>query len=370
MLDLFIDLIKVSIGVAPCLRRTPSADEWVQLFEMCQKQSLVGVCFLGIQKLQEQVQGPPELLCLKWMGLAAVIQQRNEVLNMRCADLLAKLSADGFRSCILKGQGVAQLYDDQLIMLRQCGDIDVWIDAERSDILSYVQRAFQTKSVREHHVKMKVFDDVEVEAHFKAGFIRNFIYDRRLQKFFHAEADACFSNRFSIGTGEEICVPTWKFDAIQLLVHIHEHLMGGGIGLRQIMDYYYLLNRRPESVAQVDILELKTIIYSCGLNRLCSALMWIMHYVFEKSSCAKVDWMIMGASEKDGRFLLEEIIYFGNFGAYDIRYKKTSRNSLFERFFAPIRRNMHLQRFAPWDWLMSPLWRLYYFGWRKLNGYN
>lgn len=55
------------------------------------------------------------------MGMAAKIQQKNEVVNRQCAVLQKKFSADGFRSCVLKGQGVAQLYDENLRVLRQSG---------------------------------------------------------------------------------------------------------------------------------------------------------------------------------------------------------------------------------------------------------
>lgn len=45
---------------------------------MAKKQSLVGVCFAAVQRLPE-VERPPEMLYLTWMGMAAKIQQRNEV---------------------------------------------------------------------------------------------------------------------------------------------------------------------------------------------------------------------------------------------------------------------------------------------------
>ena len=107
---LFFELIQVAIGTRICLSRTPSADEWGELYAMAKKQSLVGVCFAGVQKLQTQRQEPPEMLYLTWMGMAAKIQQRNEVVNRQCVELQKRLSANGLRCSILKGQGVAALY--------------------------------------------------------------------------------------------------------------------------------------------------------------------------------------------------------------------------------------------------------------------
>lgn len=97
--QLFFELIQVSLGTRICLSHTPrstslgqaSADEWGELYAMAKKQSLVGVCFAGVQKLQTQRQEPPEMLYLTWMGMAAKIQQRNEVVNRQCVDLQKRL---------------------------------------------------------------------------------------------------------------------------------------------------------------------------------------------------------------------------------------------------------------------------------------
>lgn len=58
----FFELIQVAIGTWICLSHTPSTDEWGELYAMAKKQSLVGVCFAGVQRLQLQRQEPPEKL--------------------------------------------------------------------------------------------------------------------------------------------------------------------------------------------------------------------------------------------------------------------------------------------------------------------
>ena len=138
--SLFFELIQVAIGNRVCLSHTPSADEWGELYAMAKKQSLVGVCFAGVQKLVEQQQEPPEMQYLTWMGMAAKIQQRNEVVNRQCVELQAKLAVDGLKSALLKGQGVASLYDEHLRGLRQSGDIDVWVKGGFDVVNDFVQR--------------------------------------------------------------------------------------------------------------------------------------------------------------------------------------------------------------------------------------
>lgn len=59
--DLFFQLIKVSLGKDVCMHRTPSNEEWTELYEVAQRQSLLGVCFAGVQKLQSQRQSPRKI---------------------------------------------------------------------------------------------------------------------------------------------------------------------------------------------------------------------------------------------------------------------------------------------------------------------
>lgn len=142
--DLFFELIQIAIGNRVCLSHSPTAEEWKLLYDMAKKQSLVGVCFAGVQKLQAQRQEPPEMLYLTWMGMAAKIQQRNEVVNRQCVDLQKRLSDDGLRCSILKGQGVGALYNvnanpnANLALLRLSGDIDVYVPCGMEKALEYV----------------------------------------------------------------------------------------------------------------------------------------------------------------------------------------------------------------------------------------
>lgn len=71
---------------------------------MAKKPSLVGICFAGIQNLGADADdgfekiGLPEMLYLKWMGMAAKIQQKNQLMDEYCVVLQKQLSSEGFRS--------------------------------------------------------------------------------------------------------------------------------------------------------------------------------------------------------------------------------------------------------------------------------
>lgn len=353
MIKLFFELIQISIGNKGCLSRTPSESEWGKLYDMAKKQSLVGVCFAGVQRLQMQEQCPPEMLYLTWMGMAAKIQQRNEVVNRQCAELQARLSAEGFRSFIMKGQAVACYYDESYRHLRQSGDIDVWLDGSHERIMEYVNRVSPTNEVRWLHTQMRVFPDTEVEVHFRPSYLECPWQDRALQKFFNSEKDTCFAN----GRCSD------KFNQVFILAHAFRHVFSEGVGLRQLMDYYFVLKNSKERLSREEFVK---IMRNTGMLRFAKAVMWIIQVVFGLEE----ECLLCAASEKDGRFLLDEVMQSGNFGHQDERVQHRADESAFHRFWRIALYNYRVVRFSPWIVVCSPLWRLWHWGWRKRKGYK
>lgn len=323
--ELFFDLIRVAVGTQDCLSHTPTADEWGKLYDMAKKQSLVGVCFAGVQKLVVQQAEPPEMLYLTWMGMAAKIQQRNEVVNRQCVELQARLSDDGFRSCIMKGQSNHANYGE-LSMLRQSGDIDVWLDGSQDDILCYVQKVAPTEDVNEMHAHLHVFEDTDVEVHFVPTRLANRFANKKLREWLDSNREEQFQNELRLSDGGLIISPTNEFNLVYQLIHVYRHLFSEGIGLRQVMDYYFLvstfniLDERIESVKQA--------VSMLGLNNFASSLMWVLQWVFHMDT-TMVPWV---PNRRDGEFLLNEIMQMGNFERQDDRFKLDDKDSHLKRF--------------------------------------
>lgn len=397
MQELFFELIRVSIGTAGCLSHTPSADEWGKLYDMSKKQSLVGVCFAGVQRLQTQRQEPPEMLYLTWMGMAAKIQQRNEVVNRQCVDLQKRLSADGFRSYIMKGQANAALYqcgvkngseckegkESSLSALRQSGDIDIYLEGGFEKVNEYIQRVCPTDDMNELEMHCAFFPDTEVEVHFKP-FVMDGPKDRILQRFFDSCAEENFNNTLNL-VGERsrttnqsepltIVAPTSKFNLVHQLVHIHHHLFYEGVGMRQLMDYYFVLRAANKEVSEgsIKFQEVSNVITELGLSRFAAALLWVIGYVFEGKNLETSETLqTLGIkpNEADGRFLLEEIMLSGNFGKQDER-QRGLYDSKWNSFWMVHFKTFRMWRFDHWAWLWSPIWRIKGFAWRKLHGYK
>ena len=220
--------------------------DWRQLYNFASRQALLGFCFDGIERLtkefsEELKQNPMGRdLLMTWMGAAQQIRRQNVKVNAVAGKLFSMLREDGLRCCILKGQGNALMYLNPYS--RTPGDIDVWIDASRVRIMEYARKRFELgDDIRLQHLETSL-DGVPVELHFFPCSMNNPIYHARLQKWFKRNADLQCSNVVSLPDGiGEIAIPTTAFNVIYQLTHLYHHFFDEGIGMRQIIDYYYVV---------------------------------------------------------------------------------------------------------------------------------
>lgn len=325
---LFIELIRIALGNGECLSHLPTPDEWHKLFGIAQKQSLVGICFAGVKKLQQQ--NLPEGLYQMWLGMAAMIQLRNETVNRQCAELQRRLSADGERFCVMKGQGAGLRYSKGLDMLRQSGDIDVWIAGGMKHVVEYANRIVPTNEITSNHVQLNVFEDTDVELHYVPVRLGNRWVNRRLKAWLRSQEEMQMGHSVPFGDGV-LNVPTDEFDTVYLLLHIYKHLFNEGIGLRQLMDYYFLLKSLKFNLdlnLNFDLNVNKTL-KELGVLKFAAAVMYVEREVFG----LKDEYMICKPDEKAGSFLLEEILQMGNFGQDDKRFQLKQEDSHIKRFW-------------------------------------
>jgi hypothetical protein len=277
----------------------------------------------------------------------------------------------GFKTCILKGQGNARMYANPLA--RTSGDIDIWlmvlgqakrqsraqgerlsVEETRQRIDEFVHSRFPEIKGGRMHIEFPVLDDVIVEVHYIPRYMYAPKRDRRLQAFFREKAEEQFSNQVSLEGTEGTCaVPTPEFNLVQQLSHMMSHVMGEGIGLRQFIDYYYVLQQfRDES------LEFRVRLREIGLLKFAQGVMWILNDILGLDE----KYWLVAPNEKVGRFLLEEIMLSGNFGQYDRRVKHGA--SPWEKNLQRLQRDWRLVWYFPSECLWEPLFRWYHFFWR------
>lgn len=368
--QLFFELIQVALGARACLSHSPTSEEWKQLYDMAKKQSLVGVCFAGVQKLQTQRQEPLEMLYLTWMGMAAKIQQRNEVVNRQCAELGERLKSEGYRYAILKGQGVGQLYAEHLRGLRQSGDIDVWVQNKSiPELVEYVKGLGVGYKATAAHVECSLFPDTDVELHAEPAFFRSFKNDRKLKRWFQ---EVSSGSKFQEVSG--FMVPSNEFNLVYMMVHMYHHVLFEGLGLRQLMDYYFVLRAANKEVSDGfnEFQKVSNTIESLGMKNFASGILWVIDYVFgnlELSGTLKLfGTASLMPSEKYGRLILEDVMAGGNFGHHDEKNNGLHSDSAVGRSLNGLKRNMKFFALGPWEILSSPLWSTWHWVWRKRRG--
>lgn len=359
--DLFFELLQVSLNRRERLSHIPTDREWEILYSMCQMQAVVGMMVPALDSLSRQGQKPNLDILLDWIGFGGQIKQQNMIVNRDAVDLCRKLQEDGFDCCILKGQGNNLLYPNP--WLRNPGDVDVWIKTvvcgkkiEIRDIIKYVKGRNPNGNAMYHHIDYGLFQETEVEVHYRPSFMFNPLHNRRIQRWFVDHAEEQFLNKAELpdGTGM-VCVPTPEFNVIFQLSHVYNHLLHEGIGLRQIVDYYYVLKAITDSTNHKDLY--KTLRY-LGMGKIAKAMMWMMH---EKLGLED-KYLIAPMDEKHGKALLAEIMRGGNFGFYD--NENQNANSRIRKNIQRVRRDLRIMKYFPSECLWEPVFRVYHFFWR------
>ena len=236
---IFFDFLRFCIGSAKEIPGSLKEADWKELYAIAKKQCLVGVLFDGIKKLPAEYVGMKKEILLQWMAESQMLEKANVRLNDAAIQVSEWFRKKGLRTCILKGQGNALLYPNPYS--RTPGDIDIWVEGEDKRVISFVRSITPHEKACYHNIEFPSYKGVEVEVHYRPSFLLCFWNNRKLQKYYERVKEEQFSHRVMLGEQGEIAIPTAEFNLIFQLTHIFSHLMNEGIGLRQLVDYYYVL---------------------------------------------------------------------------------------------------------------------------------
>ena len=427
--QLFFELLRTAIGQRKVLSAVPSAKEWEALYGLLSKHTLLGIGYVAIQKLPRE-QWPPKMLVLKWTSVATAISHQNKTLNEECKSLCEEFRHDGVASVVIKGQSNLEYYPEELRWYRTPGDIDLWCQASNgveigemvngevvksefhgiTGVIEYCKQYERCRGrdipwhrVLYYHCELKSDNGIAIEPHYRISYLHSPIRNHRLQKWFNNQFDVCLQNKCQLG----FPVLTSSVNVVYQLVHLYRHIFENGIGLRQLMDYYFALRVWNNDVMERKDLqtqgmwsegfgtpvmskeEVMSVLRSFGMAKFASAVMWVLNEVFFKNEecrmkneeCSEADdgkgneewpaelepWMICEPNEKEGRKLLEEIMKGGNFGQYDERGKEFKNGGMIKHGVWKLKRVMRLVRIYPEEALWEPVFRVWHLGWRKVN---
>lgn len=345
---LFFELIRISIGKQEAFSRAPSIKEWEELYLMAERQTVLGICFKAVKAMEVSV---PQPVYMRWLAMAAKIQQRNEEMNRKCTEVYEAICREGFECAVLKGQGMARYYklrDESLDlranspgMLRQSGDIDVWLWKEglslkenRKEVIRFARTIQPNATGLEHHVSVG-WMGTEVELHYEPAYFCNPFANRRFRKWCMDYDKSKF--QFS---DNGFCVPDAEFNRVFLLAHAFRHYLSEGLGLRQVMDYYFPLQNIKVNPDHDNLIKRQ------GMERFEKAMKWVIGYVFENKDVED--------GRKYGKMLLRHIMEGGNFGMYKAK-TVASRHTHIGRFINQLAHDIRLMMYYPSEAVWAPL---------------
>ena len=423
-LQIFFGFLKFSIGSDKETPSTLKEADWEELYTIAQKQCLVGVLFDGIKRLPADV-GMDKGLLFQWMAQHQTLRKANARLDKAAVEVAEWFGRKGFRTCVLKGQGNALFYPPG--MERTPGDIDLWVDGGDRKVVSFVRSLSPDEKVCYHHIGFPEYNGVEVEVHFRPSFLFCFRHNRRLQGYYERVMDGQFAHRVKLGEPGEVAVPKAEFNLIFQLTHIFTHLMNEGIGLRQLLDYFFLLkntdfigNTNGDGfLLNTDFTDdtdkfsgntdgdgfLLNTDFTDNTDRIGGNVdgdgfllntdftdntdriggnadgvdrrllqdelrrlgLWefagAVMYIMKEVFGLEDNRLIVPPDVKRGRLVLKEVLEAGNFGQYDKR--NWFGHSALGHNLQRLYRDMRLVRYFPEEALSEPFFRIWHFFWRK-----
>ena len=373
---IFFDFLRFCIGSAKEIPDSLKEAGWKELYAIAQKQALLGVLFYGIQRLPKEL-APEQKLLMQWMVMSEMIRKQNIKLFQDSVKVCQNFENEGFANCILKGQGNALLYPDPY--MRTSGDIDIYLNGGRNRVMQYINKVCPNQVMRYHHVDFPVMKTA-IEVHFTPSYMFFPVHNRRMQKWFKEVMDLQCSNVVTLPDGYgEITVTTTSFNVIYILSHLYRHVFTEGIGLRQLLDYYFVLvkwhtdltnltdsNKSLPQITQIntDLDALRHELKYLGLWKFARAVMYVLHETLGLPE----EKMIAPINVNEGRFLLAEIMQGGNFGQYDTRLGSKENEGKLHRYLRMSLRNLRFVKHYPTEALSEPLFRTWFALWKKIHG--
>lgn len=373
--ELFFRLLRFALGTGETCPKM-HLNDWRAMFQIAKKHAITGIIGSALKNIGGDVLIEKDAtsldvftdLIMDWMGEVMKIARRNQKVNHDVIEVFGKLERQGVQCCLLKGQGNALMYPDS--STRTSGDIDVWVrfkdsvntDANIRKIIRKVKDVHPGSMAAYHHIDIPDVNGTPVEAHYRPQFLFSHSHNKHLQEYFYKWADVQFNNKVRFANSE-ISVPTPEFNIVFQLSHIYNHLFHEGIGLRQIIDYFYVLkafnsrfsDARGSNDLRKDYVSLFNLV---GLYHIAGAIMWILITRLGMP----IEWLLVEPDEQRGKFVLNEIMQGGNFGKSDERYHFS--NNPIGKNLQRFQRDCRLINYFPSEAISEPLFRLWHAWWR------
>lgn len=294
--------------------------DWEALLRLASMQSLTGIFADGAGTLPRELMPPAETARRLFVTVES-IRRANRRLDTVLAELEAGLRREGIEGILLKGQGVARAYLHP--ELRMCGDIDLYPGKGDAYLrcCEIVRSLGESEGREDESEKHFHFNrrGCSIEIHSHVMLAADPFVNRRLQRWTDEMLDDPSKLRHVEINGVEVNLPPVDFDAVFLLQHIANHLLKGGIGLRQLCDWSRYLHVHA---AEIDRARLGNNLRTLRLMNCWQLFGWL---AVNRLGLPEAEMPFYSPRhEKRALRCLRIILRKGNFGHYD----KAARRNL------------------------------------------
>lgn len=346
MLKELLTLLKAGLWECPIedLSLFPlSAEEWKSLFKEARRQTVTGIVYKGIGMLPDALM-PPMNILIPWVAEVDRIERNNRQANTALTALLQLFCSSGLHPIVMKGQGVAAMYEAP--QLRECGDIDLYFCSEERERAAELVRA--QGIAHETHADSSVcytYQGVEVEHHTAMVDIATPAKKRYVDELVMIQGGVTLEGD-SMGR-PTMEVPAPDINLLMLNAHILKHAVGAGVGLRQLCDIartYYILQNK------IHLVRLREVYAKAGMER------WsrLLHAYLVRYIGLPEDLQPYADLDKEDTAPLEAIIVQGgNFGQHHAQHNTELRG--WQRKWQTLRAFWRRRGFA-WRYARKEAW--------------
>ena len=213
--------------------------DYAEVLRLAEEQSVVGLVFAGIEHITDTK--PTKKDVLQFVGRLIQMERRNIAMNYFIAMLVGKMRNVGIHTLLVKGQGVAQCYENP--QWRLPGDVDFLFDEENYQKAREFLLPLSSGSKQEERYSKHLGVDLDswyVEIH---GTMRTGLSSRvdRVVDTVQSEVFRDGKTRIWRNNSTDVLLPAPDQDVFLVFTHFIKHFYKEGVRLRQICDWCRLL---------------------------------------------------------------------------------------------------------------------------------
>ena len=319
---------------------------WEKICDVAEKHCVLSLLYDGLAE-KEMV---PESVKKRVASAARRTVQQSYHILFLSKFVIAGLEKAGIKAVLLKGVGTASFYP--VPELRKTGDVDILLITpdcmgQAKEIL--IQCGFHVLKEQHalHHLAFATGEGIEIELH---TMLAEPFDNQEINRYMQEKLSDCENNIRRVNCmGVELPLLDTGYHAYELLLHMLQHFLWAGFGLRLLCDWVVFWNRQTEAEEREKYLKL---VKESGVKGF-SDIITLFCCTYLGLSLDRVSWMEI-TEEYDLEVFLREVMEAEEFGNSAADRMVTLRKNSLGAYVREFHHQMHLN--FPRAGRYLPLW--------------